>query len=176
MVGWPKTDVIALATSVKALEHDESTITEAHQASGNRGAPSCFAPKVSPPPFLHYCQHYQSLQGDGFGKRAVKHDILECSSAPLATKNTAKPHQNSRLGIDATTGAKHTSATQSWNALAYCAVVRGIDHAREQHCLFSGAADQKGDGVVLAPSLRAEMRYKGDESGSGGGSPRALPV
>lgn len=138
MVGWPRSDQNALDVSMNAFVNNDNSgdFTQLQQLTRvTRGAPSCFQAPLSPPPFLHYCQHYSSGAGPSFGKRGVPHAVLECGSPPMDQKKLTRsnPAANGK-SHDAATGVKHSSSSLAWNALAYCAVTRGIDHARNQFC------------------------------------------
>ncbi len=119
MVGWPKSKPIDL----------QRAFAQSSNNSISGGASSCFVPHLHPPVFLHYCQHYSS-EGSTFGKRAVPHTILDCD-APFVVSVPGLQITNQ---VDHATGAKHSTATLSWNALAKCAVTRAIKHAREASC------------------------------------------
>lgn len=141
MVGWPKDDATA---SAAALRHE--IVDDVLQSS------SCFLSPLVPPVFLHYCQHYSSFHGRQFGKRAVPHGILDCehraslsSHQKLALSNSLKDHA---------TGAMKNSASINWNALAYCAINRGINYARKQVCDFFDIAPSTGPGPELVTGLR----------------------
>jgi hypothetical protein len=135
MVGWPRSDQTALNSSTNAFVNSDNSGDVAQLQQPPRGAPSCFQAPLSPPPFLHYCQHYFSGAGPSFGKRGVPHTVLECDSPPMAQKTLARssPGANGKMH-DAATGVKHNSNSLGWNALSYCAVTRGIDHARSELC------------------------------------------
>lgn len=132
MVGWPRSDPAALQASVDVFANEDGTPLARLQT---QGAASCFQAPLVPPPFLHYCQHYSGGAGQAFGKRGVPHTVLECSSPPVAQ---AKRKSRAAGSHDAATGVKHNAQSLGWNALAYCAVTRGVDHARDQFCLLAG--------------------------------------
>ena len=166
MVGWPKSDPRLLEASAQHVlatappeqgarvgsrgSGDAAPAVAAAETVGEReGAPSCFVHGFAPPPLLHYCQHYNSATGQGFGKRAVPHGTLdECGAsgggggresrrASLLEKSAKSEGGRVGGGVDAATGARHSGQSTNWNTLAVCAVTRGIDHARAQRCLLA---------------------------------------
>jgi len=146
MTGWPKADAHALAASAAAAAlgagGDEGPIVGGGGGSGGsgsaRGAASCFLAPLTPPPFLHYCQQYPSAAtGSGFAKRSVPHGVLDCGAPPVgAVAGTKQQKRSGAAIVDHATGAAlgEGGAASHWNTLAHCAAVRGIEHARAQHC------------------------------------------
>lgn len=139
MTGWPhshgKGELEALQLSAKTYAN--SIGDTAIESLGNaRGAPSCFLPPLSPPPFLHYCSRYsfptpypaeENAQSKPtyhfFAKRKVEHDILDCShnDKPLDPFVSTKPE-------------KIEGGSKDWNVLSVCAVVRAINFAKKKGC------------------------------------------
>lgn len=117
MVGWPKVNKTLLSASATLFSAAENTASLA-------GASSCFLPGFNPPPFLHYCQHYQH-NGFMFGKRNVHHDVIECTAPSFKPRRVTEPGQ-----VDHSTGARHSPSTLQWNSLAFCAATRAIDRIR----------------------------------------------
>lgn len=159
MVGWPKADPTLLSRSVdafvvqetidnkKASQSEEVEGGGLQYRSGRGGAASCFIHPLKPPAFLHYCTHYKSALNDHtFGKRAVPHSILDCSSASLLSRKQASPKKPIKT-------ANKGGREALWGALAYCAVIRGIDHARDEHCLLEDKPplNQYREGVRQLP-------------------------
>jgi hypothetical protein len=140
MVAWPKSDIALLSRSVDAfivqeardarnvgIGQEVNNRSNNTRRSGHGGASSCFLHPLKPPAFLHYCTHYKSAIDDHvFGKRAVPHGILDCESSSLLNRDSKTKSPKAGHGKDAI-----------WGALAYCAIVRGIDHARDEHCMTS---------------------------------------
>ncbi|ACI64739.1 predicted protein [Thalassiosira pseudonana CCMP1335] len=145
MTGWPhsheKEELYALKKS--ALKYAHTIELEAGEVeagtSSIRGASSCFAEPLKPPPFMHYCARYSfktpyppegAAETTGgtyhfFAKRRVDHDILDCTTHaidhPLEPFVSSKPE-------------KVEGGDKDWNVLAVCAIVRSINFAKEKGC------------------------------------------
>lgn len=145
MTGWPhsheKEELYALKKS--ALKYANTIEQEAGEVeagtSSIRGASSCFAEPLKPPPFMHYCARYSfktpyppegAAETTGgtyhfFAKRRVDHDILDCTTHaidhPLEPFVSSKPE-------------KVEGGDKDWNVLAVCAIVRSINFAKEKGC------------------------------------------
>jgi hypothetical protein len=151
MVGWPAAAPSALQPSVAAVTRAATPAAPTAMArkahSSRAGASSCFVSPLTPPTFLHYCQHYASAsRGETFGKRAVPHGVLACPAGATGGGVGAEggdhrlggglgqPKGASSRTTDHATGAHQSSASRNWNELAYCAVTRAIEYARETGC------------------------------------------
>jgi len=132
MTGWP-TDKIRDEEQLQALEASAVAFASATEdEDDDAGAPTCFLPPLTPPPFLHYCARYtfaipyppaggKSVSYRFFAKRRVDHDIFDCSHkdrrlTPFLSSKPEKVHGSSK----------------DWNVLSVCAVVRAINFAKKR--------------------------------------------